>query len=963
MASPPAPQPGAVAAGDRSVVAGRDIRDSVIVTGDNVRVKLGLGAPVGAILALLGFRRAPKKRARRTPLAPRLRPFANHVDREREAGAVLDGGAVANLYGPAGIGKTHVLAHALALDAAGSWPDGAVYLFGKGRSRGDLLQALFEEFYECKPPFKAGDEQIARDLAGKRALLVFDSTALERDDAQQLLGAAPESQAVIASRERVLFDGTAVRVDGLAPDDALVVVEQELGRPLTDDERPAAARVCAALDGHPLAIRQAVSSGLPLAQLADELEGGARLYELAVKPVSEAESRVVHALLPFADAPVGVEHVAALVEDADAATALEALERRSVVESHSPTYSLAANLADELRERILVPLALDRALEHFSAWAEDASYERQLEEAPALLQLLRSAAADGRHEGVIRLGKAIDAAFAWGRRFGAWGEVIDAVLEAAGHCSDLAAQAWALHQRGTRAVAQGAIADGIHDLRRAEEIRTELGDEAGARASRHNIELAPRAVPPPGGGGHAAGGGWSPLLMVAAVAAVALVTAAVAAAVGVWDPPFGGGGGGDGSRTATLTIAKEGRGTGTVTGDAGALDCGVTCSAELAEGTAVRLTASPGRGSRFAGWGGACAGTGACDVTVSGAVSVTARFVPEQPRTLRVDLTGRGSGTVTSSPEGIRCGDACTRAFARGTTVAVRAEADDGSRFVSWGGDCAGRDETCSVRLDDDARVTARFERTTRPDSLTVEPVGDGQGTITSEPERIACPETCVASFARGTRVTLTADPADGSTFAGWSDPACPGTGPCELTIVGATTLQARFDPESGTPTLTVKKPGSGSGTVTSEPPGIECGDACAAPFAGGTTVTLRAAADDGSIFAGWSEEACGTEPTCELTLSSDRTVEATFNPAPPPVRLAIGNRGGGTVTIQPAGITCSESCTRELPPGRVTLVAAPAEGSAFSGWSGICKGQGESCTFDLVESTSIAVSFTSNPR
>ena len=60
-----------------------------------------------------------------------------------------------------------------------------------------------------------------------------------------------------------------------------------------------------------------------------------------------------------------------------------------------------------------------------------------------------------------------------------------------------------------------------------------------------------------------------------------------------------------------------------------------------------------------------------------------------------------------------------------------------------------------------------RVERS-RP-VLTLTKEGTGSGTVFSSPAGIDCGATCAANFAPGSTVTLTAVPADGSTFAGWS--------------------------------------------------------------------------------------------------------------------------------------------------------------------------------------------------
>jgi Tol biopolymer transport system component len=88
--------------------------------------------------------------------------------------------------------------------------------------------------------------------------------------------------------------------------------------------------------------------------------------------------------------------------------------------------------------------------------------------------------------------------------------------------------------------------------------------------------------------------------------------------------------------TFTLRVAAAGAGSGLVTSQAGlapAIRCasaaGTTsgaCEATHASGTLVTLSASASVGSTFAGWTGACTGTGACQVTLNAAVLATATF-------------------------------------------------------------------------------------------------------------------------------------------------------------------------------------------------------------------------------------------------------------------------------------------------------------------------------------------------
>lgn len=75
-----------------------------------------------------------------------------------------------------------------------------------------------------------------------------------------------------------------------------------------------------------------------------------------------------------------------------------------------------------------------------------------------------------------------------------------------------------------------------------------------------------------------------------------------------------------------VSVAKTGSGSGVVKSSDNVIDCGATCTGEYKNGTEVTFTATSSPGSVFTGWTGACAGTGACMVTVSYNASIGATF-------------------------------------------------------------------------------------------------------------------------------------------------------------------------------------------------------------------------------------------------------------------------------------------------------------------------------------------------
>ncbi|MGI8822026.1 MAG: InlB B-repeat-containing protein, partial [Acidimicrobiia bacterium] len=75
---------------------------------------------------------------------------------------------------------------------------------------------------------------------------------------------------------------------------------------------------------------------------------------------------------------------------------------------------------------------------------------------------------------------------------------------------------------------------------------------------------------------------------------------------------------------------------------------------------------------------------------------------------LTVTRAGTGSGTVRSTPAGIKCGTDCTESYASGTSVTLTANVKGGSTFTGWSGACTGTG-SCVVSMTAATTVTATF--------------------------------------------------------------------------------------------------------------------------------------------------------------------------------------------------------------------------------------------------------------
>jgi len=402
---------------------------------------------------------------------------------------------------------------------------------------------------------------------------------------------------------------------------------------------------------------------------------------------------------------------------------------------------------------------------------------------------------------------------------------------------------------------------------------------------------------------------------------------------------------------AMVTVLESGLGSGTVTITPPGIDCVSACSVNVASGTTVTLTATAAPGAVFRGWsGGACSGVGSCVINATRDVVLTAAF--EALFTVTVVKAGAGSGTVMSSLPGITCGTSCSAVFASGMPITLTAAAAPGSVFAGWSGGGCSDTGPCSVSGPSNVTITSTFLQVF---TLDVMALGSGSGTVTSSPMGITCGATCSASFASGTTVTLTARPAAGSAFTGWTGGGCSGTEPCTVTVSAATTVTATFTP---TFVLTVTPAGTGSGTVTSSLTGISCGMSCSAVFASGAPITLVAIAAPGSVFAGWSGGSCSGTGPCAVSGPPNVTITATFLQM---FTLAVvtSGSGSGTVTITPPGLDCGTTCSVTVTSGTtVILTPMPAAGSAaFWSAGGLCSRTG-ACSVTVTANATVTVTF-----
>ena len=260
--------------------------------------------------------------------------------------------------------------------------------------------------------------------------------------------------------------------------------------------------------------------------------------------------------------------------------------------------------------------------------------------------------------------------------------------------------------------------------------------------------------------------------------------------------------------------------------------------------------------------------------------------------------------------------------------------------------------------------------------ALTVTRAGPGGGTVTSAPAGIACGADCTERYAPGTVVTLTAAPAAGSTFGGWSGAGCGTTNTCAITLGAATSVTATFNTSalavrfaapapnatvSGTTTVTLNATGGSGYTYRLAIDGAIVYSGTAATYAWTTSGianaahTLTATVTDGlgrtaSASQSVTVQNGSTPPTGSLQISITQPKPGTTvkgsawaviwltgaTGASNNVTLTLGGRTVGTTTSATAGPISLAYDTTPAADGAQTLTVSARDAGGKTGSGGV---------------------------
>lgn len=337
------------------------------------------------------------------------------------------------------------------------------------------------------------------------------------------------------------------------------------------------------------------------------------------------------------------------------------------------------------------------------------------------------------------------------------------------------------------------------------------------------------------------------------------------------------------------------------------------------EGAEVEFTAVPAEGWAFSGWSGDLTGAGASrTVTMTADLSITATFQTVPPDSFPLTVNLEGQGQVALDPPG--------GVYEAGTMVTLTAVPAEDWGFAEWSGDLSGAEAEKTVSMDAPRSVTARFVVLEQPPPrFTLTTPVEGEGTV------LADPAGDDGVYENGAEVELTAQPADGWTFAGWSGDLEGTESPASLVMEADRSVVARFEEISEGESYSLTVLVNGAGEVVRSP--------AEGPYAEGTEVTLTARPDPGWVFDGWTGDLTGFRAEETFIMDGEKTVSASFRvPSSPPPATPDPVRYSLTVTVAGQGAVSPDGGTFGAG-AEVSLSAVPADGWTFSGWSGDLSG------------------------
>jgi len=349
----------------------------------------------------------------------------------------------------------------------------------------------------------------------------------------------------------------------------------------------------------------------------------------------------------------------------------------------------------------------------------------------------------------------------------------------------------------------------------------------------------------------------------------------------------------------------------------------------VASGAATTITATANSGYRFINWTSvsgsptfANASSTPTTVTITANATIRANFA----QTFTLNVNAGTGGTVTPTAQ---------QTVNANSPVSISATANSGYKFVNWtvvSGTATFADAnsaSTTVTLTANSTVRANFEQTV---TLTINRSPTAGGNVTG-----------AGNHSTGTAVSISATPASGYVFSGWTTGAGAtiantSNATTTVTLTSNATITANFTQQY---TLTINRNPASIGAVTG-----------AGTHNANTAVPITATVPSGYVFNGWTVTtgtatfANASSANTTVTLSSNATIVANYAQT---FTLNVTAGTGGTVTPATQQTVNAGAATN--------ITATPSTGYRFVNWTRT----GTTATFGNANSASTTVTLTGN--
>ncbi|MDX3114496.1 ATP-binding protein [Streptomyces scabiei] len=487
--------------------------------------------------------RADTERAARPPApagpARSPWPLQGRQDEREQLVRLLARGRSVRVTGAPGSGRTSLL-DLVAEDCEDLAPDGVVRLSGFGRTASDLLHDLFHAVHDA-PRHRPEDDELRTLVREIGAVVVVDDIDLGGAALDELLDATPECAFLLGAAPDAPAPSAESAVEevvlsGLDRAGGVEVIEQAVGRVLTEEEANWAGDLWFESEGLPLRFVQAgallsqrdrlradadavdafgvFEDARPAAAAMDAAAGAGEAEEIPLPSLGEAAapapllaarlSASARAALRFAVALGGEvphqAHLPALVGDTHADAALGELAACGLVTPVGARYRLAAGVQTQLEAAGYaddVEARVRTAAQHYAWWAGHPSVtpERVCAEADAVLAALTAVVPgttrpdEGEEATAVRLARTAAPAFAAGLHWLAWESTLHEGAEAARMAGESADRAYFHHELGVLALCTGDLDRARSELEASLALRGVIADKRGTVAGRRALAL------------------------------------------------------------------------------------------------------------------------------------------------------------------------------------------------------------------------------------------------------------------------------------------------------------------------------------------------------------------------------------------------------------------------------------------------------------------------------------------